>query len=232
MYESNDQGNILQQSPYSGWLILYGNGTYKLKIHIDDEGTYQYIKANPKQPNDTIYFNSSKSFQFFAYPRQNTLEVWLYKTNTGTNQWVHAELPAAPAANPPAATGPPGTTLPPANTPVNPGSLISNGVFAKKVIYGNSNIQTYYLYDRATGSISADEKGILFRPDGTYFLRSEFGASVIEEKGSYRIVGDKVQVVFHDNSNMILTLVNGGKSLHWYNQGMLISEYLFLGVVE
>jgi hypothetical protein len=100
------------------------------------------------------------------------------------------------------------------------------------VIYGNSNINIYYLYDQATGSITADEKGIIFRPDGTYFLRSELGSSVFEEKGKYRIVGDKVQVVFSDNSGMTLNLVEGGKALYWYSNGMLISEYYFLGVVK
>jgi hypothetical protein len=232
-YETDDQGKILQQQPYNGWIILHNNGTYKLQFHIYDEGSYQYVTANPQQPNDTIYFNSRNNFRFFAYPRQNTLEIWLQKTNTGTNQWVHAELSAAPPpVQSPAATGTTGASVPTGNKNISVGSLIKNGVFSRKVIYGNTSISSYYLYDRTTGEISADEKGIIFRPNGTYFLRSEFGSSVIEEKGNYQIVGDQVRIIFQDNSSMTLTLMDGGKSLHWYNQGMLISEYLFLGVVE
>jgi len=234
MYDSNDQGQVLQQSPYSGWLLLSQNGTYKMQLHIYDEGTYKYVKANPQQKNDTIYFNSQKNFQFFAYSSGNALEVWLYKTETGTNRWVHAELttgnPAASSGSTGSA-GSAGTTAQPGNnTQIT--ALIRNGVFTKKVIFGNTSMPAYHYYDQATGDISADEKGILLRPDGTYFLRSDLGSSVFEEHGNYRVIGNQIQVIFSDNSSMTLTIEEGGKSLRWYNQGMLISEYLFLGVIE
>jgi hypothetical protein len=233
MYESNDQGKILQQTSYQGWLILYKNGTYKLQFHLEDEGSYQYVKANPQQPNDTIYFYSKKNFRFFAYPRQNALEVWLHKTPAGANRWVHLELATPPSAVPPAGSmDSSGTTGLPGTQHINIGALIKNGVFVKKVIYGDTSMPVYHYYDRNTGDISADEKGLLFRPDGTYFLRVTLGTSVMEEAGPYRISGDQIQVVFSDKSSMILTLKDGGKSLHWYHQGMLISEYWFLGVIE
>lgn len=236
IYEADEQGKILQQEPYRGWIILFKNGTYKLQLHIYDEGVYQYVKGNPQQPNDTLYFNSNKNFRYFAYPRQNALEVWLNKTNTGANRWAHAELSDestnSASTPPPANTPGTGSVFPGGNKNINIGSLIKNGVFSKKVLYGNSNANIYHLYDQTTGDITTDEKGLILRPNGTYFLRSELGNSVFEEKGNYRILGDKVRIIFQDNSSMTLTIEDGGKALYWYDQGMLISEYYFLGIIE
>lgn len=220
MAEADDRGRVLKQQPYSGWLELHENGTYKLQFHIYDEGTYRYVKANKEQPQDTIYFNSKKNFRFFGYPVGNNISVWLYKNQAGVNIWMNAALTSSPGEN---RTG---------TAAGNISDLIGNGVFTSIVMYGNSSAPSYLLYDRETGTFDSDEKGILFRPDGTYYLRVELGSVLTEERGNYRIQGNQIQVQFKDGSGMVLTMMDGGKSLHWYNNGMLISEYLFMGVVK
>jgi len=229
VFESTDQGKVLKQTPSTGSVVLKQDGTYRLKLStsIDDEGTYLFEKANAKHSSNVIYFNSKKNFQYFAYPQKNTLEVWLQKSNTGTNIWAHAEL--STGGTEPGSTASGNET---GSTSTSTDGLIRNGLFTQTVMYGNTSAPIYQYYDRVTGTISADKKGILFKPAGTFYLRSEYGISLLEGTGTYRVTGNQVKMTFTDGSSMTLSFYNGEKELRWYDNGMLISEYYFLGVAK
>ncbi|MCJ7679439.1 MAG: hypothetical protein MUP70_01825 [Candidatus Aminicenantes bacterium] len=253
LYETDDAGVILSQQPFSGTVVLHDTGTYNVSLHIQDEGTFKFVAAGPQQPNDMIYFYSRSRFQFFAYPQGNMLAVWLHKNPQGRNVWVQGELVAPPPSKtepgptetpptdtttetPPESTSPPKSTEPPALIPSTknlPPGTIKDGVISVGVIYGDSSALSYYREDLFTGEWSADEKGIIFRPDGTYFLRVEMGSHIMREEGRYIIQGNIVRIVFSDGSMMDLKIVNGGQSLNWYGAGgELISEYFFLGFLK
>jgi hypothetical protein len=242
-YETDDQGRVLSQSPFSGRVVLRGDGTYLVELHVKDEGTYRLVKANPQQPTDMIFFESVNNYRFFAYAQPDGLSVWLNKNPRGANVWVRAEpvtepgternpVAADPAPAPQATPGsaPPSGVLP--GTRVPPPGLIQKGLFTQTAMYGNTSAPSYYREDRLTGELSADEKGIILRPDGTYFLRAELGSSVMTENGRYSVSGDTIRIVFDDGSSFDMKIIKNGQALHWYSGGMLISEFLFLGTVQ
>ena len=221
-YQANDQGQVLGQQAATGQVVLYPNGTYRFSLHIQDEGTWKLVKANPQQPRDTVIFTSKKGFQFYGYPQQNTLNLWLSRSPQGVSQWATATL--AGSQKGPVQTGPS------PSGPTQPqGSLIRGNVFSTAVLYGTTSAPSYYWYDQSTGSFSSDEKGIIFWPNGTYYLKADFGGMVMEERGRYGISGNRVQLVFSDGSSMVLTIEQGGRKLHHYSSGMLMAEYFFLG---
>lgn len=232
MYEADDQGKVIRQQPYSGQVILRGDGTYHLTLHITDEGRYQFVKGNSSQPHDTIYFHSNKNSRYFAYLKPQLLAVWLYKTPQGINVWANA-VPANSKTQTPAAQTP--TSRPdllPGTKALPPG-LIRDGKFTAVAMYGDTNSPSYHWYDEQTGSISTDEKGLLLRPDGTYFLRFESGSQVLRESGKYAISGDNIRIVFSDGSYQDFKMVNGGQTLHMYSAGgFLVRELFFLGTVR
>ncbi|MBW1802052.1 MAG: hypothetical protein JRJ85_15135 [Deltaproteobacteria bacterium] len=233
LYETDDAGVILSQQPFNGTVVLHDNGTYHVSLHIKDEGTFKFVAAGVLQPQDIIYFYSQSKFQFFAYPKGNTLAIWLHKNQQGRNVWVQGELLPVPA--PPTDPQPKSKELPaplPGTKNLPPGTVKDN-VFSVGVIYGDTSAPSYYREDLFTGELTADEKGIIFRPDGTYFLRVEMGNHIMREEGRYIIQGDVVRIVFSDGSMMDLKIVNDGQSLNWYGtDGVLISEYFFLGFLK
>lgn len=230
MYEADDQGKILTQKPYTGWVILKADGTYNVRVYQDDRGRYIFSKANADQPNDTIFFYSQNNYRYFAYPRGNMIALWLNKPRPGVNLWVNAELTTGTTATAPAA--PP--AVPPTQTPpAAPGGLyqqelIRNGRFTKLTMFTTTSAGSYFYYDDATGAFSHDQTGVVFRPNGTYSLRAEFGSSITTESGTYTINGRQVTILFSDNSAITLTIADNGRDLHWYSNGMLISEFFFL----
>ncbi len=228
-YQANDQGQILSQQPFSGQVILSSKGAYKASLHIQDEGTWKLVKAGPQQPQDMIVFTSKNNFQFYAYPQGNTLNLWLNRSAQGISQWVTAQLAGSKPA--PGGSAPSGGVQP---APQGVGSLLRGGVFTAVVLYGTTSAPTYYWYDRATGGFSSDEKGLIFRPDGTYYLRADFGSTTMEERGRYAVQGDTIRIVFSDGSGMNFKIVEGGRKLHTYDSGtgMLMSEYFFLGTAK
>jgi hypothetical protein len=241
LYETDDAGVILSQQPFSGTVVLYDNGTYNVSLHIKDEGTFKFVAANAQQPQDMIYFYSRSRFQFFAYPQGNTLAVWLHKNPQGRNVWAQGELAVPPPLKtepPPDSTAPPQPKTKEQPPPIPgtknlPPGIIKDGVFSRGVIYGDTSAPSYYREDLYTGEWSADEKGIIFRPDGTYFLRVEMGSHIMREEGRYIIQGNIVRIVFSDGSMMDLKIVKGGQSLNWFGAGgVLISEYFFLGLLK
>ena len=221
-YQANDQGQVLSQQAFSGHIVLSAGGTYRLSLHIQDEGTYQLVKAGPQQARDTIVFTSKKGFQFYGYPQQNTLSLWLNRSPQGMNQWATAVLAGSQKIPVQPGPSPSGPTQP-------QGSLIRGNAFSTVVLFGTTSAPSYYRYDPATGSFTDDQKGIIFWPNGTYYLKSEFGSMLMEERGRYAISGNQVQLVFSDGSSMILTIEQGGRKLHHYSSGMLLAEYFFLG---
>ena len=221
-YQANDQGQVLSQQASSGQIVLSAGGTYRLSLHIQDEGTYQLVKAGPQQARDTIVFTSKKGFQFYGYPQQNTLSLWLNRSPQGISQWATAVLAGSQKIPVQPAPSPSGPNQPQA-------SLIRGNVFSTVVLYGTTSSPSYFWYDEATGSFSHDQKGIIFRPDGTYYLKAEYGATLLEEKGRYAISGNQVRLVFSDGSSLVLIIEQGGRKLHSYSSGMLLAEYFFLG---
>jgi len=255
MYEADDQGRVLSQNVSSGRIVLREDKTYLIELHVKDQGTFRYVKANPQQPSDMIYFDSVNKYRYFAYPGENILTLWLHKNARGANVWIRAELAVEPKPEPEPGKKPSGIDPPPKTKPKSapesgakaepepssgvipgmkaaPAGLIQNGVFSKTLIYGNTSAPTYFREDRATRELSADEKGIVFRPDGTYSLRAEMGSSLMKENGRYAISGEIVRIVFSDASFIDLKLMNGGQALYWYVNGMLISEFYFWGIVN
>jgi len=227
MYEADDNGKVLKQNPYNGTVILKGNGTYNVQLNYKDEGNYRFSKANASQPNDMILFYSTKGYQYFAYPKGNMLAIWLNKPRQGVNLWVNAFISNQPAQAPPASTSPLDSVL-----PSGPGlyrqGLIKNGRFAKTTMFTTTSAPSYFYYDSATGDFSHDQTGVVFRANGTYSLRANFGSTVTNEKGTYFINGKNVALRFSDHSTMNLTIADNGRDLHWYSNGMLISEFFFL----
>jgi len=223
-YETDAAGKVLQQQPFSGWLKLYPDGSYKFQIHIADEGRYRIVPADKAAARDTIYFNSAKGFQFLAYPHESgkLMEIWLYRTPQGRNAWVRASLggdkaPAPNAPPPDAGGGAPG---------------VAGGRFTAVMLYGTTSAPSYYNYDRAAGRYSHDQKGIIFRPNGTYYLKADFGPMTTEEQGAYAVSGNQVTLRFSDGSALTLTLMENGRKLHWYSGGLLIGEFFFLGTAK
>lgn len=223
-YQANDQGQVLSQQPFSGQVVLSPDGTYRAALHIQDAGTWKLVKAGAQQPRDTIVFTSRGNFQFFGYPQQNMLSLWLNRSPQGISQWLTAQL-AGSEAGP---AGPGGGQA----SPPQAGSLIKGGAFSATVLYSATSAPTYFRYDDSTGHFSEDQKGLIFRPDGTYYLKAEFGNIVQEERGRYAISGDNVQLVFSDGSRLVLAIVEGGRKLHWYSDGMLLTEFFFLGTAR
>ncbi len=219
VYETNDLGQVLSQGQFAGWLVLATNGTYSLDFQMADHGRYQYIAARGQMAQDTIFFVSNNSYQFFAYPQGDLLAVWLHKTSSGTNRWVSLQRIA-----------PSGTGTTDASTLSAPRP--EQSAFAGVVMYGTTSAPSYYHYNPATGHFYEDQKGIIFRPDGTFYLRADFGDTTTEEEGGYRIAGNKVELTFSDGSILTLTIEEQGRKLHWYSGGMLISEFFYLGEVK
>ena len=221
----DDRGQILGQQPIDGRVEMAANGGYKVSFtNYQDEGAYQFVKANSPQARDTIVFKSKLGFQFYGYPQPNGLDLWLNRSAQGINQWATA-VPSrsGDTGKPPA--GPPAT-----NPGQAPGSdLIKAGVFTAIAFYGTTSAPSYNWYDGATGRFSHDQKGIIFRPDGTYYLRAEFGGISQEESGRYAINGDTVRLAFSDGSSLQLKIEQNGGKLHWYSSGMLLAEFFFLG---
>lgn len=224
-YLTDDQGQVHSRQPAAGMIILSADGTYTFSLHIQDEGTWRLVKASPQQPRDTIVFTSKNAFQFYAYPQGNMLNVWLNRSAQGVNQWVTAVLSGAAGSSAP--SGPP-----PANPSASPGGLIRGNVFSPTALYSATSAPTYFRYDDMTGRFSEDQKGIIFRPDGTYYLRAEFGNMIQEERGRYAVSGNQVQLVFSDGSSLVLTIVDGGRRLLWYSNGMLLAEFFYLGAAR
>jgi len=218
VYQADDQGNISGYQPYSGWLEINADGTYRLQFHISDQGRWRLMKADETRPHDTIVFQSGQGFQFFAHPQAAGLAVWLRRNPDGTNLWVQAV--AAPPAG--ARTSP--QTAAPAT-----GNLISNGRFTRVTMYGDTSAPNYYYQDRATGDISHDDTGIVLRPDGSFSLRKTFGTSVSRDNGVYSIQGNMVHLRMSDGSVLSLVIVGGGRKLEWHNQGVLLAEYFYWG---
>jgi hypothetical protein len=216
VYETNDLGQILSQGPFAGWLVLASNGTYNLDFQMADHGRYQYMTAGGQLASDTIFFFSNNSYQFFAYPQGDLLAVWLYKTSNGTNLWVTLQRIA-----------PSGTE--PANASTVSAAQPEQAAFTGVVMYGTTSSPYYYHYDSATGHFYEDQKGIIFRPDGTFYLKADFGGITTEEEGTYRITGNQVLLTFSDGSVLTLTIEERGRKLNWYSDGMLISEFFYLG---
>jgi hypothetical protein len=180
-----------------------------------DRGQYQYIAAGGELVRDTIFFYSNSSYQFFAYPQGDLLAVWLSKTANGTNIWVTLQKAAPFGAGSANAT----------NIITQP----EEAAFADVVMYGTVSSPSYYPYDPATGRFYEDQKGIIFRPDGTFYLKADFGETTTEEEGTYLIAGDQVLLTFSDGSVLALNIAEQGRKLHWYSDGILISEFFYLG---
>ena len=216
VYETNDLGQVISQGPFAGWLELATDGTYSLDFQMADQGRYQYMTAGGQLAQDTIFLISNNSYQFFAYPQGDLLAVWLHKTSSGTNRWVALQRSA------PSETGPSDASTVSATQP-------KQAAFTGVVMYGTTSAPSYYPYDPATGHFYEDQKGIIFRPDGTFYLRADFGGTTTEEEGAYRIAGNQVHLTFSDGSVLSLTIEEQGRKLHWYSDGILISEFFYLG---
>jgi hypothetical protein len=217
IYETNDLGQIISQGPFSGWLVLGNTGTYNLDFQVTDQGQYQYMTAGGQIATDTIFFFSNNGYQFFGYPQGDILAVWLYRTQNDTNIWV-----ALQAANSSWIGTADGSSLPTSQAPQT--------AFSGVVMYGTtSGPYDYSQYDPDTGYFYENQKGIIFRPDGTFYLKVDFGGTTTEEVGTYQIAGNQVLLAFSDGSTMILTIEEQGRKLNWYSGGMLISEFFYLG---
>jgi len=224
-YETDHQGQVIAQQPAQGSLTLTGNGSYSLSVHIQDQGMYKYVKANSNQPNDTIYFQSKNNFQFFAYVKGENLAIWISKNQAGRDTWYQAVL-ASQAQTP--QTGP----TQPQTGATNIMGLIQKGILTRTVMYGKTSAPSYLWYDREDGGFTADEGGVILRNNGTFYIKSEIGSSLFQDNGRYNINGTQVHLILSDGSAMTFTLVDGGKSLNWYSQGMLLAEYTLLGFVK
>ena len=108
---------------------------------------------------------------------------------------------------------------------------ILNGVFTRTLIYGNTSAPYHEYYDRDTGEILYDEDGLILRPDGTYYLKAEFGDYTTVEQGRYSVQGNQVTVVFSDGSQITFTMEDNGRRLNWYSDGVLLTEFFLLGVL-
>jgi hypothetical protein len=225
MYEADEQGKILTQQPYTGWVILKADGTYNVRVNQDDQGKYTFSAANANQPNDTIFFYSQNNYRYFAYPRGNMIALWLNKPRPGVNLWVNAELTTGTGST---AAAPAVPSLSPTSGGLYQQGLIKNGRFTKLTMFTTTSAGYYFYYDESTGNFSHDQTGVVFRPNGTYALRAQFGSSITSENGTYTINGREVTITFSDNSAITLTIADNGKDLHWYTNGMLISEFFFL----
>lgn len=216
VYETNDLGEVISQEPFAGWLTLATDGTYSLDFQMADHGRYQYMTAGGQLAQDTIFFISNNGHQFFAYPQGDLLAVWLHRALNKTNRWVslHRIAPSV-AGSSDASTAP--TPQP------------EQAAFNEVIMYGTTSAPSYYPYDPATGHFYEDQKGIIFRPDGTFYLRADFGATTTEEVGAYRIAGNQVHLTFSDGSILTLAIEEQGRKLHWYSDGILISEFFYLG---
>ncbi|MCP4157602.1 MAG: hypothetical protein GY757_58365, partial [bacterium] len=185
MYEADDQGKVLTQQAYSGTVILRANGTYSVKLYYNDEGTYQYTRANASQPKDMILFYSKNKYQYFAYPQANgnAFALWLNKPRPGVNLWVNAQLATQPAVPPPAATSPssPIEQILPTGPGLYQQGLIQNSRFAKVLMFSSTSAGSYYYYNDATGGFAHDGTGIIFHPAGNYYLKAEMGMVETEE---------------------------------------------------
>lgn len=224
-YETDNQGQVIAQQPAQGSLTLMGNGSYNLSVHIQDQGTYKYVKANANQPNHTIYFQSNNNFQFFAYVKGESLAIWISKNKSGRDTWYQAIL-ASQAQAPQIGQAQPQTGA------TNIMGLIQKGILTRTVMYGKTSAPTYLWYDREDGGFTADEGGVILRNNGTFYIKSEIGSSQFQDNGRYNISGTQVNLILSDGSAMTFTLVDGGKSLNWYSQGMLLAEYTLLGFVK
>jgi hypothetical protein len=215
-YETNDLGQIISQEPFAGRLVLATDGAYSLDFQMADYGRYQYMTAGSQLAQDTIFFISNSGYQFFAYPQGDLLVLWLHKTSNGTNRWVSLQRIEHSGA------GYSGASTVSATQP-------EIAAFKEAVMYGTTSSPSYYPYNPVTGQFYEDQKGIIFRPDGTFYLKSDFGGTASEEKGTYKIEGNQVLLTFSDGSVLPLTIEEQGRKLHWYSGGILISEFFYLG---
>jgi hypothetical protein len=216
VYETDDLGQALSQGPFAGWLVLESDGTYSLDFQVADHGRYQYMPAGGQLARDTIFFISSMGYQFLAYPQDDLLAVWLPLTANGTNYWVTLQRAA------PLGTGP-------ANASTAAAAQPETAAFAGVVMYGTTSAPTYYHYNPATGHFYEDQKGLILRPDGTFYLKADFGSTTTVEEGTYRIAGNQVLLTFSDGSVLALTVEEQGRKLNWYSDGILLSEFFYLG---
>jgi hypothetical protein len=215
IYTTDDLGQVLSQGAFAGWLALDSNGSYSLDFQGLDHGQYLYMPAGGQQARETILFNSSTGYQFMAYPQGDLLAVWLTKTADGANLWVALQRVApagAAAATATDAAAPAGTAA-----------------FDRVVMYGTTSAPTYSHYNPATGYFYEDQKGLILRPDGTYYLKADFGDTTTVEEGNYRIAGNQVLLTFSDGSVLALTIEEQGRKLNWYSNGILLDEFFYLG---
>lgn len=227
LMEVNAQGKVLQQAPAQGWILLRAGGTYSLQYSSSSEqGSYRLMAGGQNQGKAMLMFQSSAQRKFFAYPSPNNLLVWVRQTPQGNHLFLNAV-----AARPPSGGQ---SKAGPATTPGRAQALppLAGGVFSRAVMFGDTSAPHYYRRDPNSNELTAGEKGVVFRPNGAFALRSEFGNSVFNGHGAYRVSGDRIQMTFSDGSGMSLVIDQGGKKLNWYNNGMLISEFFFYGVLK
>ena len=186
IYEANNLGQIISQGPFSGWLVLGNTGNYSLDFQVTDQGQYQYIKAGGQLATDTIFFFSDNGYQFFGYPQGDILTVWLYRTQNGTNIWIALQAITS-------------SWIGPANGSSPPASQQGQTAFSGVVMYGTTTgPYDYSQYDPGTGYFYENQKGIIFRPDGTFYLKVDFGGTTTEEAGTYQIAGNQVLLTLSD----------------------------------
>ncbi len=232
-YESTDAGQIVAQQACSGWMTLRDNGTYQSKVTVDDSGTWRLQNMQGVQ---RIFFVSRTGSQFFGQLQGNTLGVWCSKTPRGTNVWIKGNKAAAGAkvakvSKPQGAVKDMQKGLNALAGGKNATFTVKNGRVTKTALFGATSAGNYGYYDNATGELTHDQQGVILRPNGTYYFSSEFGAVEFKERGFYTIVGNNVTLRFDDGSSFVLTIMNGGKQLNYYSQGMLINEFLYMGTV-
>lgn len=106
---------------------------------------------------------------------------------------------------------------------------VVNGAFSEVVFYSTTGSLFYYWYDVNTGNITHGQQGLILRPDGTYYLRAEFGSVLTEHEGRYSIRGNSVRIEFDDGSGITLTIEDNCKRLCWHDNGILLAEFFFVG---
>jgi hypothetical protein len=223
-YETDYQGNVLNQSQASGYLLLKADGTYELNTYVAVQGTWQFIPAGSGNSSvDMFQFRTAQGYQHFAYANRTQLAIWLSQTQTGTHIWLNSALSTAGATETPQ-TGQEGT----GQSDGQPFTIV-NGVFDRTVMYADTSASSYLRFYEDTGDFDADTRGIILRADGSYYLRVELGDAVHVESGRYMVSGNQIVVQFSDGSAMTLVMEDNGRRLVMYSGGKLISEYFYLG---
>jgi hypothetical protein len=224
-YETDYQGNVLNQTSASGYLLIKADGTYELKSNDTVQGTWMFIPAGTGNAAiDMFQFRTTDGYQHFAYANGTQLAIWLSQTQTGTHIWLNSTLSITGTAETPQTEQQQGT----GQSAGQPFSIV-NGVFDRTVMYADSSANSYLRYYEDTGDFDADTRGIILRADGSYYLRVELGEVVHVERGRYMVSGNQVIVQFSDGSAMNLAMEDNGRRLVMYSGGMLISEYFYLG---